>query len=168
MTVGTDHHPFDRLVRWADRWAAQHPDDDVVVQHGATAAPSVAAGQPFFAHDDLQHQMDAADVVVTHGGPATVTEARRRRKVPVCVPRDPRLGEHVDDHQQRFAHYLSRQGLVRVVRDEEQLAAALAHSSALRVDSAPDQPPAGVAEVGRLVRDLVDQRRRSRGNAAAR
>src|SRR5918993_5733368 len=25
VTVGTDHHPFDRLVRWAAAWLAAHP-----------------------------------------------------------------------------------------------------------------------------------------------
>ena len=26
VSVGTDHHPFDRLVEWVDRWAGEHPD----------------------------------------------------------------------------------------------------------------------------------------------
>ena len=33
--VGTDHHPFDRLVRWMDAAASFHPEARFVVQHGA-------------------------------------------------------------------------------------------------------------------------------------
>ncbi len=34
VTVGTDHHRFDRLIGWVDRWAAAHPEARVLVQHG--------------------------------------------------------------------------------------------------------------------------------------
>ena len=27
VTVGTDHHPFDRLIRWADAWLAAEGGD---------------------------------------------------------------------------------------------------------------------------------------------
>ena len=42
VLLGTDVHPFDRLVTWADTWATQHPADEVVVQHGYTDPPRVA------------------------------------------------------------------------------------------------------------------------------
>ncbi len=54
-------------------------------------------------HDRLEELLAQATVVVCHGGPGTVTEARDAGHVPLCMPRDPELGEHVDDHQQRFA-----------------------------------------------------------------
>jgi UDP-N-acetylglucosamine transferase subunit ALG13 len=40
VTVGTDHHRFDRLIGWVDRWAAAHPDAQVLVQHGTATAPA--------------------------------------------------------------------------------------------------------------------------------
>ena len=39
-------------------------------------------------------------------------DARGLGHVPVCVPRDPSLGEHVDGHQQRFATLVDRAGVV--------------------------------------------------------
>lgn len=112
--------------------------------------------------------MDAADIVVTHGGPATITEARRRRQVPVCVPRDPTLGEHVDDHQQRFARFIGDRGLVRLVQREAEFVDALSDNS--RLVEAPDQPllneavpdealPEGVVQVGIIVTRLVREHR---------
>ena len=54
-----------------------------------------------------------------HGGPGLITEAREAGHVPLCVPRDPQLGEHVDGHQQRFAALAAREGVVRTVQSQE-------------------------------------------------
>ena len=44
VLLGTDVHPYARLVSWADDWAREHPDDRVVVQHGYSEPPAVADG----------------------------------------------------------------------------------------------------------------------------
>jgi UDP-N-acetylglucosamine transferase subunit ALG13 len=117
--VGTDHHPFDRLVRWIDAAAARHPEVRFVVQHGTTRPPVMAEGQDFLGREALGRLLAEASVVVCHGGPGLVTDAREAGHVPLCVPRDPALGEHVDDHQQRFAELVGRVGVVVDVRNEE-------------------------------------------------
>ncbi len=117
--AGTDHHPFARLVEWMDAAAARRPDVRFVVQHGAGPAPRVAEGHGFLAHDHLSRLVQEADAVVCHGGPGTIMDARAAGHVPLCVPRDPRLGEHVDDHQQRFVAVVGEVGLVRPVTSLE-------------------------------------------------
>jgi UDP-N-acetylglucosamine transferase subunit ALG13 len=127
--TGTDHHPFDRMVRWIDAAASLHPDVHFVVQYGAAHPPRVAEGHDFLAHDRLTQLLAEASVVVCHGGPGTVTEARDAGHIPLCMPRDPRLGEHVDGHQQRFAALVAGVGVVREVTSqqafEEELVQAL-------------------------------------------
>lgn len=164
VVVGTDHHRFDRLVGWVDRWVAdQDGDVGAVVQHGTSAAPRQAEGRRLVGHDELQQLMSSATVVVTHGGPATIVEARRHGKLPVVVPRDPALGEHVDGHQQRFARRLAERDLVVLCEREDELRAALdlalTDSSWLRVDVDGAQPgvTAAVARVGAVIDDLVAQ-----------
>lgn len=125
VLLGTDHHPFDRLVDWSDVAAAELPDARLVVQHGWTRAPAVAEGRPFLPHDELLDLLAAADGVVCHGGPGTIMDARGAGHVPVCVPRDPRLGEHVDGHQQRFAGLVAATGVVRTVDSERAFVAAV-------------------------------------------
>lgn len=162
VTVGTDFHAFDRLVTWADRWAAANPDSHVVVQYGSSLPPKVAEGCAFFTPKELHQQMDLTDVVVTHGGPATITEARRRHRVPICVPRDPILGEHVDDHQQRFARFVGERGLVRLATSEAEFVSALSEPSLLidATDRGADQAlPEGAATVGNIVSRLVREHR---------
>lgn len=119
--TGTDHHPFDRLVQWMDAAAGRRDDVRFVVQHGYTPAPTVAEGHAFLPHDEMVELMRQAAVVVCHGGPGTIMDARQAGHVPLCVPRDPRLGEHVDGHQQRFAAVVGEVGLVRVVPSLEAL-----------------------------------------------
>lgn len=123
--TGTDHHPFDRLVRWTDEAAARHPEAHFVVQYGRTRPPLVAEGHDFLGHELLAELLARARVVVCHGGPGTLMEARDAGHVPLCVPRDPRLGEHVDDHQQRFATAVEGAGVVRAVWSVRSFHAAL-------------------------------------------
>jgi len=166
VSVGTDHHRFDRVVGWADNWLHDHPDDVVVVQHGSSEPPKLAEGSPLLDHERLQDEMQRADVVVCHGGPATITEARRHGHLPICVPRDPTRGEHVDDHQQRFARHLARGNMVVLAEDEDtfraSLAAAAADDDAFRVPVAGDdgaELAAGVVRVGELIDELLATRR---------
>jgi UDP-N-acetylglucosamine transferase subunit ALG13 len=117
--VGTDHHRFDRMVDWLDGAAQRHPTVEFVVQHGASRPPAVAQGRAYVAHDALVALLAGADVVVCHGGPGTIMDARAAGHVPICVPRDPRRGEHVDDHQMRFAGLVAAAEVVRLADDVE-------------------------------------------------
>lgn len=119
--AGTDHHPFDRMVSWVDAAATRRPDVRFVVQHGASEPPRVAEGHAFLSHDHLVALVEEASAVVCHGGPGTIMDARQAGHVPLCMPRDPRLGEHVDDHQQRFAAVVGEVGLVRRVTTLDEL-----------------------------------------------
>ncbi|MFC4561966.1 glycosyltransferase [Nocardiopsis mangrovi] len=162
VTVGTDHHPFTRLVNWADAYAADHPDVRVLVQHGASAAPVSAEGEAFLDGARLHAAMATAAAVVTHGGPATVTEARRLGHLPITVARDPELGEHVDDHQIRFVARLDASERVLSCASHQQFTAALDkaldHPGEFRLDAeAEDGADAVAREAGRLIDLLAPQ-----------
>lgn len=163
VTVGTDHHPFERLIGWAENWAERMPDWDVQIQHGRTRAPVRGNGFEFCGHEQLQQLFETSDVIVTHGGPATITEARRRGHRPIVVPRDPRRGEHVDNHQQLFSQRLSADGVVQLVETEDDfLAAVVAISYLPRQRESAERIPPGVFRVGAVVERLVEQTRRHR------
>jgi UDP-N-acetylglucosamine transferase subunit ALG13 len=170
VSVGTDHHPFDRLVRWMDGWLGARTGAEVtcLVQYGASHPPRRARGLAYLDHPGLSQVMRGAHVVVCHGGPSTIAEARRQRHRPIVVPRDPRVGEHVDDHQQRFARRLADAGMVRLATSREELVRALddalehAEHVHLEADEVPSQPSATEAALrfGALVDDLFAARRR--------
>ncbi|QGN49362.1 glycosyltransferase [Micromonospora sp. WMMD558] len=163
VAVGTDKHPFDRLVGWLESWAPEVTDRVAfTVQHGHTRAPGVPGAVPFLGHEELQAAMSGADLVVCHGGPATILEARRHGRLPIVVPRDPARGEHVDDHQLLFARRLGAAGMVVLCETREALVEALAAGVAdpgrFAVRADPDSAQAqetAVARVGEIVETLV-------------
>lgn len=158
VTVGTDHHPFDRLIRWVDRWAPRAPEVRFMVQYGTATPPTHAEGTPFVGPDEFASALDTAAAVVCSGGPGAIMETRAAGLRPIVVPRRAGLGEHVDDHQRRFADFMARRDLVTVADDESSLDNALdalaADPDAYRIDRLAAAPP-GVARIGALIDDLV-------------
>ncbi len=165
VTVGTDHHPFDRLVTWAENWAGRVEDWDVQIQYGRSRAPVQGTGFAFCSHDRLQELFEISDVIVTHGGPATITEARRLGHRPIVVPRDPTRGEHVDNHQQLFSRRLGAAGVVELVENEDDfLAAVVAVSYLPRQRQSSEDIPPGVFKVGAVAEQLASLRHRDSRN----
>lgn len=156
VLVGTDHHPFDRLVGWVRDLAA---DGSVswYVQHGTTTLPDGLDGAPILTSAGMQALLSEAAVVVTHGGPGLIMEARSLGHLPVVLPRDPALGEHVDDHQQRFVRRISAAGMAVAVDSPDSLRAAVAARLLVgRLNPGQDRGgTAAAVRIGRLVDDLV-------------
>jgi UDP-N-acetylglucosamine transferase subunit ALG13 len=177
VTVGTDHHRFDRLVRWVDAWLAGQPRRlRCLMQTGASAPPTGGVRgtpegcpgesgpvhwQAYLEFDALQAAMAGAAAVVCHGGPGTILGARQRGAVPIVVPRQHRLGEHVDDHQVAFARRLAAGGgVIHLAETEVELHRLLdrvtADPAAFRAGPGGRAKAAAVHEFGRLVDGLVD------------
>lgn len=135
VIVGTDHHPFNRLVRWCDEFAADHPDVDVRIQYGSASPPTHADGSSLWTKEQLYDIVAAAHTVVSHGGPGTISDIRSGGTWPVVLPRSPALGEHVDAHQMRFVERVASTGLVEPVWDESSLHAIILRRLSLPRDS---------------------------------
>ena len=120
VTVGTDHHPFDRLVGWVDEWLRSGGNDraDAFAQTGTSAAPQLARSSPYLGRDEMADMVESAVCVVCHGGPGTIQEARRQGFLPIVVPRESGFGEHVDDHQVAYSSHLAEKGEVLLARSE--------------------------------------------------
>ncbi|GIE98570.1 glycosyltransferase [Paractinoplanes rishiriensis] len=167
VSVGTDVHRFDRLMDWIETWYAALADrPSLLLQHGRSRAPAIPGAVPFLDHDALGAAMAGARVVVTHGGPASITEARRHGHLPVVVARDPAYGEHVDDHQMLFTARMAGAGLIRLCTTAGELTDALSEGLARSgaagdrgTGDAAEARAAAVAAVGRIVDDLVASRR---------
>jgi UDP-N-acetylglucosamine transferase subunit ALG13 len=161
ITVGGDHHPFDRLMRWVDNLIIDEGDRiRCVVQHGPASPPLGAECFDYLDHRDLLDLMNTARVVVSSGGPSTLLEARGLGHRPIVVPRQCALGEHVDDHQRAFAARLHDAGVVRRADTEAEFRAALRAGidapRVMAVAGAGTVPPPAVARVGGLI-DITAQ-----------
>jgi UDP-N-acetylglucosamine transferase subunit ALG13 len=123
VTVGTDHHPFTRLIDWIDGWLRDGGAARVraLVQHGPAPPPALADAIAHLGYLELQAEVSRASVVVTHAGAATIMEARRAGRLPVIVARRPELREIVDAHQIAFARRMHTAGLAVNCESEAEL-----------------------------------------------
>jgi UDP-N-acetylglucosamine transferase subunit ALG13 len=164
--VGTDYHPFDRLVRWVDAWSIGHPEVECLIQYGTSEPPRHATGVAYADHDELGVWMDRARIVVCHAGPSTILEVRHRGLLPIVVPRRGQAGEHVDDHQERFAGRLVGTGLVLTAASQRELEVlvdkALEDPTMVRLADGTDAvaTDTAVRRFGELVSDLFRAKRR--------
>ena len=162
VTVGTDHHPFDRIVRWVDSWAIAHPERACLVQRGSSVMPKACASEEFLAYPDLVHAMSTSTAIVSHGGPATIMDARAAGIMPVVVPRRSDLGEHVDDHQIRFSRWMAGRQQVLLAETEtefhQRLDAVFDDPTSVRIS--PDDPgvEASIQRFAALVDGLLEDR----------
>jgi UDP-N-acetylglucosamine transferase subunit ALG13 len=166
VTVGTDHHPFDRLIGWVNNWLERHPElaGEVFVQTGAASVVPACQSSSFLPVGRLDELLNAADVIVCHGGPASIADAWSRGRLPVVVPRLPQLGEHVDDHQVDFCRKVAELGRVRLAQTAADFAAFLDEAardpSRFRARIPETDLNAAVTRVAELVDELVSQPRR--------
>jgi UDP-N-acetylglucosamine transferase subunit ALG13 len=166
VTVGSDHHRFDRLMAWTEEWLASVSGNvECVVQHMTSRLPLGARGQQMYARDQMLDLMRHATVVVGQGGPGTIMDARSSGRLPVVVPRLSRLSEAVDDHQVAFTRRLAQDGYVKVAESVDALRSeldrALAEPSAYTVADGRTDISGTIARFGSMVENLVERGGRS-------
>ncbi|MGH3472834.1 MAG: sulfotransferase, partial [Nocardioidaceae bacterium] len=126
VTVGSDHHRFDRLIDWMDSWLARPGVNvDCVLQIGTATRPRRGLAVDYLDHTILEELLAKADLAVVQGGPMSIVESRRAGRRPIVVPRIARLAEVVDDHQVVFSSKLARQDLIDLAESEAGLHQAL-------------------------------------------
>jgi UDP-N-acetylglucosamine transferase subunit ALG13 len=163
VTVGTDHHRFDRLVSWADEWAADAGGRArVVIQTGTSMPPKSCVWQPYFERSEMAGLVSQSSAFVCHGGPGTIFEARSAGFVPIVVPRRHALKEHVDDHQVRFCARVAESGFVVVADTQERFAElldkALQDSPSFRTTPDAWDSPMAVARFAQAADSLLATR----------
>lgn len=121
VSVGSDHHKFDRLMDWLSEWDRPR-NVHLNVQHGTSHEVPGATNVPFLPHAQLLRWMSEADAVVLQGGPSGILEALRSGHRPLVIPRLSEFREVVDDHQVAFTRRLEARGLVTLIESPQQLA----------------------------------------------
>jgi len=123
VTVGTDHHPFDRLLKAVDSLKAEGIiSEEVFIQSGSSDyRPEHCSFERLLPFDSLMAKIVDARIVITHGGPGSIMPAIYGKKIPVVMPRRKQFGEVVDDHQVDFAKRLEEQNMVFLAETKEDL-----------------------------------------------
>ena len=127
VTVGTDHHPFDRLVKAIDGLKARGViSEDVFIQTGSSDyQPKHCSFEKLLPFKELIKNIAAARIIITHGGPGSIMPVIYAQKIPVVMPRRKQNGEVIDDHQMDFAKRLKDQNMIILVESSEDLHEAI-------------------------------------------
>ncbi|NOZ13406.1 MAG: hypothetical protein GXO69_07125 [Acidobacteria bacterium] len=114
VTVGLERKPFSRLLKAVDEAVSRNwLPPDTFVQYGHTPFPSPhCKAARFLSFDQLKDAIQKADLVISHGGVGSVLLALEAGIIPLVVPRQSGLGEHVDNHQTEFVQKMEERGRV--------------------------------------------------------
>lgn len=124
VTVGTHEQPFNRLVKAVDdlkRNGSIH--EDVFIQTGySTYQPEVCEWKPFLSYTEMNQKIEAASIIISHGGPASFLAAMKLGIPVLIVPRQMKYSEHVNNHQLVFVKELVSRGFINdYIEDTDKL-----------------------------------------------
>ncbi|MCT1801280.1 MAG: glycosyl transferase [Kocuria rhizophila] len=125
VSLGTDHHPFPRLVEWLDEALEHLPEVSCLLQHGFTRPSERAMNTHRMPRIELLELYHSAQVVIVQGGPGSILDARLTGHIPLAVPRLAHLGEVVDDHQVAFTRRMVEDGEAKLVQGPDDLLTAV-------------------------------------------
>ena len=145
VTIGT-MVPFDRLVRAADAWAAEHPEHEVVAQIGDQGVyePKHMRWMRLVGPQEFAELVDQSELLIAHAGTGSFFLASEKGKPIVLFPRRAAFREHTTDHQVHTATWLREKPGVTVAMTEDELPAAIAAAlsrSDVVVEAVPPYAP---------------------------
>lgn len=131
VTVGTHEQSFQRLIKEIDILVGSGKiNQEVFIQKGYTEYEvKNCKNEKLLDYDTMMMLFKKANIIITHGGPATIMQAWQESKIPIVVPRNPVFREHVDNHQIEFVKKLESEGKVIAVYEIDKLLDAIASYS---------------------------------------
>lgn len=111
VTVGSTNFPFDRLFIAIDKALEELKSEaKLVVQMGCSSYKWKYKNVQFYAYlrpKEMEVLFSKADRIIAHGGPGTLFSLTNKSKnMPLVVARQRKYGEHVNDHQVEYVHYV--------------------------------------------------------------
>lgn len=110
VTVGTHEQQFNRLIKKIDQLKKDNVIlEEVFMQIGySTYQPNYCVYEKFLSYEKMNEMYKCADIIVTHGGPASFMKALEIKKMPIVVPRQEKFHEHVNNHQVEFVKLVEK------------------------------------------------------------
>ena len=157
VLTGTQDRPFARLLRMVDEAKlAGSISEEVHAQCGHTTFQPMSQDysvEPFIEESAYNELLSRADLVITHGGIASIADGLRAHKVIIAVPRLKRYREHQNDHQLEIVEKYAKAGYLLSCLDGEEFPAVLEQARHFTPEPFQHDPLAVVA----LVRDFIEE-----------
>lgn len=97
ITLGTQKQQFTRLLNLIEE---SNIKEEIIVQAGNTKFDSKKMKiLDFLSYEEMNKLIDAADLIITHGGTGSIIAPLSKFKKVIACARLKKYGEHIDDHQ---------------------------------------------------------------------
>ena len=123
IVLGTQKFQLNRLLKLVDSLIEQGQIcDDVYAQIGnSTYIPKHYKYVCFLDKKDFEQKMEECEIVVSHSGVGTIISGLKHEKPVIVFPRLEKYGEHVDDHQLEIGESFSKNNLVFLCGENDDL-----------------------------------------------
>lgn len=154
VTVGTVM-PFDRMVHGVEALALEGKiDTPIAAQIGESKSNfqkmDAFASCPF---EDLNARMNAADVVICHGGSGSILGSLKAGAHVVAMARLHKYGEHYDDHQKDITKAFADMDLISIAADEHDIERAIAQAKSRKRSTVNIDP----SEYLSVIREFINK-----------
>ncbi len=147
VTVGLERKPFHRLLNWVDQAVEQNLlSSETMVQQGHTVFPaSRFKTVDFLPFNEIVDAIKNAELVISHAGVGSILLTLNSGKIPLVVPRQGTLGEHVDNHQIEFAEVMVATRKIKAAFNEDDFYSLLRQAKQWNTQlAAPVNPVSGL------------------------
>lgn len=123
ITVGTHEQGLDRLLKEVDYLIEEGAiKEEVFAQIGYSKyKPKHYDYKDMIGYNEMDELVKKSDIVITHGGPASIFHPIQYGKIPIVVPRNSKFNEHVDNHQILFVKRMDNESRVIGVYEIKEL-----------------------------------------------
>lgn len=127
VLLGTQHNEFTRLLKEIEECIENKLiNEKVIVQAGFTKYETNKMKIfDMISKKELEEYINAANIIITHGGVGSIIMALEKDKKVIAVPRLHEYGEHVNDHQRQIVKAFSEKKYLIGIQNVEELPNAL-------------------------------------------
>lgn len=171
FTLGTERHPFERMVCAAEGLAVELPEEEIFVQIGNhPREPEGCRFERWMPFEALSRHIAEARLVVSHAGAGTILTCHQFGRKPIVLAREAARGEHQDDHQRQLVRRMVERRGIFLAKDETELRERILATpeEATRLAARDDRPPALALELAAFLDGLDGGTPRSHANPSAR
>lgn len=123
VVVGTQKFQFNRLLNMLDEMVDRGEiKEEIFAQVGhSDYQPRNYQFKDFLNKEEFDNLIEKCDLLITHGGVATIIAGLKNDKPVIVVPRLAKYGEHVDNHQIQIAETFTEQNFVMMCKEQDDL-----------------------------------------------
>lgn len=121
---GVVEFDFSRILEIIDQLVEEQIIDgkDLIAQRGYSKyIPQNYDSFDFVDGETFDEYIKNADLIITHGGVASLISAMKMGKKVIAFPRLQKYNEHLDNHQTEITSVLSKEGYILYAIDKDQL-----------------------------------------------